>query len=195
MTHWSISARERMLRALAHVLSDITGVRTVERQAIESKMVTEAQMPAILIDEVTTRYRWGGSRPGDRTLSLVAVLGIEVQIQTRRGPRASVNESTVREAFVEEVLQTLVDNPQLRCQLDDEDAPVAHCRDCARQFDVRYIPGPGNFARALITASTELEAIYDRRPRTEWQRILLTLYPTDDSGAEPEYVPETDLTT
>ena len=182
-----------MLEALKAVLQGVDGVKYVERQAISSSMVSEARMPALLIDEVSSSYVWGGSRAGDRVMSITSALAIEIQVPTQRGPGASVNESTVREAFVDEVIHALVHNPTLSVQLEGEGEACAHARDVGSQFAVRYVPGPGSFARALITLSAQVDAVYDRRPRGMWQRLLLFLFPTDETGDEPEYVPEIDF--
>lgn len=192
MTTYETSAREAMLEALKTVLSGIDGVKFVSRQAITSEMVSEAQMPAILIDETLSRYSWI-SRAGQRTMNVGCVLGLEVQVRTIRARGNEVNESTVRELLVNEVLQTLIHNSRLICQLPGEDEDTAHARDVGEQFSVRYVPGNGNTARALITITAEFTAVFDRRTKIEWQQLFLELAA---EGAEevPDNI-EIDITT
>ena len=176
------SARERMLAALEKVLSGIDGVVFVSRQAISSAMVSDAQLPAILIEEQRTRYSWQTARAGTRVATISSLLALDLQIHTKRGKGAgSVSESTVRECFVDEVLQTLVQNPCLRATLDEEgEVEEAHARDALADFaEVRYVPGQGGYARALILIRVVVEATYDRRERTEWKSLIVELYPED----------------
>lgn len=181
-----------MLEALKTVLSGIEGVKFVSRQAITSEMVSDAQMPAILIDETLSRYTWA-SRSGARTMDVGCVLGLEVQVRSIRAKGNSVSESTVRELLVNEVIQTLVHNSRLICQLPGEAEEQAHARDVADQFSVRYVPGAGNTGRALITITSYFTAVFDRRTKTEWQQLFLEL-----AAEGAEEVPaeiEIDLTT
>lgn len=191
MTEWEESCREKALLALEAILAAIPGVRYVNRQAISSEMVADSQLPAILIEEVRTQYRWV-ERFGRRrvaTLSSILVLGLE--LQAKRHPKApGLTTSSAREAMVEQVLKTLVDNPTLKTHLSGEAEAVDHARDIASALaDVTYPDAPAPKARALITIRVDLDAEYDGRTRTAWERLVLDLRAFDEVDAEDSYEP------
>lgn len=181
---FAVSQRDRMLDALVAVLQGLDGVRYVDRQAITAETVSDAQMPAILIDEVRTQYRWY-ERHGGRAMGLRSVLVLDLQARaTRRTDGPGANTSTARELFANAVLGHLADNPTLNVQLDGEEEAVDHAYDIATQFDVRYVRMEDPYVRALITLEAEpCPEVFDGRTYTDWQQLILDAY-TDRENAE-----------
>lgn len=175
--------RERALEALRVVLSGIPGVRFVDRQTITEELISDPQLPAILIDEGRTGYSWE-DRHGRRALGALATVTLDLQCRASRradGPGADV--STTREIFIGAVIEELSNNPELICRLEGEEAPIAHVRDCARTFVADYPTATHPYARALITIELQLaECPADRRAKTAWQKLVIDLvypYPGD----------------
>lgn len=190
-TPFAVSARERMLRALEAVLGTIPGVKHVSRQAISSDMVSAPQLPAILISEERTTYTWATARQAQgRKLMVSSAIALDLQIGTRRGRGHELGESSAREAFVDEVLQTLIDNPELEVALEDGAEPEPHCRDAfAGAAQVRYVPGSGEYARAIVVIRVDLEATYERRS-TRTPNTLLVELAAHDAAGDGEFVDE-----
>lgn len=186
--------RERALEALRVVLSEIPGVHFVDRQTIQEELLSDAQLPAILIDEGRTDYTWE-ERHGRRALGARTTVTLDLQCRAPRrtdGPGAAV--STAREIFIGAVIEELANNPELICQLEGDVAPVAHVRDAARTFVADYPPVPHPFARALITLELQLtECPADRRAKTAWQQLIIDLvypYPGDPEEKRKSFVLE-----
>ncbi|MEM1347988.1 MAG: hypothetical protein AAGI01_05470 [Myxococcota bacterium] len=174
---WVRSEREQMLEALRVVLEGIEGVRFVSRQTITGEQIAEGQLPAILIDELRTRYVWR-ERHGKREAELRCAVAMDLQAPTKRvRRRVEVNASTVRELFVHQVLDVLANNPTLSVQLPGETEPLCHARDVfgGQLADVRYFEGDGASARALVTIDVVLGERFDGRTATSWQELVLEL--------------------
>ena len=170
---FATSQRDQMLDALVAVLRGLEGVRYVDRQAITRELVTDAQMPAIIIEEVGTNYRWI-ERHGDRKMRVRSGIVIDLQARARRrkdGPGGNV--STARENFVRAVLNHLANNPMLQTQLAGEDESTPHAYDTSHLFDVRYVREADPFVRALITIQVDTDDVFDSRTRTDWQQLIL----------------------
>ncbi|MFU8806657.1 MAG: hypothetical protein ACNA8W_22805 [Bradymonadaceae bacterium] len=172
---WEQSNREAMLEALKEVLEGIEGVRYVERQAITHSMVADPQLPAIIIDEAQTRYRW---LERHRTRTSHASTGVVLDLQIRASRRTDgpgANTSTVREAFIARVIRELVDRSTLN----------STARDVGDIFDVRYMPVDAPFARALITIRADLEEVFDDRVRTNWKKLIVDIAPEGGESPNP----------
>jgi len=189
-TWHSASNRERLMRALQATLREIPGVRTVARQAITDDLVPDTGLPAIVIEETGTQYRWGGTtrrRASDRhvgrTMSAETVCVLDLQVLCATGAAVQThddpygNVSAVREAFVWEVINTLVHDANLRRQLADEDEPQAHCNDCALSFQVSYENDLAAYpyARAMIVVTLDFSETFDDRPRPTFNALILEL--------------------
>lgn len=151
-----------MLEALKSVLEQVPGVRLVSRQAITPDLVSERQMPAIVIDEHQTQYTWA-ERHGQRMMRVVDTIGLDCQVLCKRGDYRG-NPSTVRQAFAWMVLNQLANNPTLG----------GTCMDAALRFNVQYPAADYPFARAIIALSVDSAEAFDDRPQTEWQKLILS---------------------
>lgn len=173
---WETSARERMLEALAAVCAGVKGVQHVSRQAITGDALAERQLPAVLIDELQTRYDWR-ERHGRRHAELVAIVALNLQVPTQRlKGRAETNASTMRELFVHAVLGALIENPTLVVQLDGEPEPCEHARDVVGELaDVRYFAGNNASSQALVTLEVIVEERFDARSHTAWTELVTSL--------------------
>ncbi len=174
-----MSAREQALEALKTVLQGVPGVRFVDRQTITEELVSDAQLPAILVDETRTEYKWN-ERHGRRALGARLGVTLDLQVRAQRrtdGPGANV--STIREAFAFAVIEHLTNNPELRCQLTNEPNETPHVQDCAAGFVVDYPVAKHPFGRCLITFEMQLtECPADNRGRTSWKQLVIDLvYP------------------
>lgn len=166
------SSRERLLEALASALRSLEGVKYVSRQAITPDLLSDAQLPAIIIDESNARYRWL-ERHGERCAEVSNALVLDLQVRAKRNPNApGGNPSTVREAFVAAVIAHLAHHATLTVQLPGEDEPCAHARDVASQFDVQFVAAPSPYARALITIRADTYDHFDSRARTNWTQLI-----------------------
>lgn len=167
--NWDTSNREAMLEALKEVLSGIDGVAYVDRQAVQRKMVSDAQLPAIIIDEAKTKYRWL-ERHGDRTSHVSAGIALDLQVRaSRRSDGPGGNVSTVREAFVSRVILELVEKATLN----------GTALDAGHKFDVDYLPAPAPYGRALVTIAVDTQEVFDERVRTVWQSFVASVGPED----------------
>jgi len=166
-----------MLEALKNALEQVPGVRHVNRQAITAQMVSDRQMPAILIDEDRTQYAWA-ERHGGRVMKAVDTIGLDCQVMCRRGDYEG-DPSTVRQAFAWMVLNQLANNSTLN------DA----CVDCALRFNVQYPDTDYPYARVIIAISVEYHEVFDDRAQTVWQKLILST-----SEPQPGRVAEFDLT-
>lgn len=184
---WPTSNRERMLEALAEVLRGIEGVQFVDRQDIDpTSMVSEAKLPAIVIDEERTRYEWA-ERHGQREMAFASSIILDLQAYTRKSDdRAGYQISTVRELFVARVLNELANESTLTTQLADENEPQAHADDVAIDFDVRYPKVKPPKCRALVTISSAGQEYFDDRQVSDWQKIVAEIYSYDDSDDPPD---------
>lgn len=189
LTQWEDSCREKALQALEKVLGAIPGVRYVNRQAITPELVSDQQLPAIIVEEVRTQYRWTNRARREAVLSSILVL--DLQVQSSRLEKASgMNTSSIREAFVEQVMKTLAGSATLNAQLEGEANAQDHARDVAGTLaDVQYPAAPPPKARALVTIRVDIDTTYDSRTRTAWERLVLDLYALDEVGEEDSYEP------
>ena len=187
------SAREKALEALRVVLSQVEGVRHVDRQDLQPAMVGEQQLPAIILDEVRARYVWV-ERATVRLAQITSIVILDLQaIAPRLSRREEPARATTRIAFEEAVLSALADNPMLRCQLPGESEEVDHAQDVlpagdAGMFaDCRALKTPedGDYTRSQIALRLVLHDTYDGRQRTNWRRLISTIYATDETGAQP----------
>ena len=189
------SCREAMLEALVAVLERVPGVRLVERQGITAEMVSEAELPAIIIEESGTTGEWL-ERHGGRTMELTDTIVLDVQVFATRGRRGRHTASTVRERFVHAIVAELAEAATLVCQLPGEDAPRAHARDVlSTPPRVRYLPTDGDHGRALLTLQVQHHQTYDRRARTAWLELLMELDIKPDYERGPGAPPTTITTT
>lgn len=194
MTFPRTSGREAMLRALAAVLGDIPGVKTVDRQHILSDMLAESQLPAIRIEEVGAQYRWLHRQQPRLVAEVISTLVLDLQLpapRQRKGP--GQEESSAREAFVHAVLGKLASNPTLSCKLDGEASAGAHTQDVTVGLDiaqVRYPKTDGGWARALVQITVRHEEALAEQPSGAWQHVLWGLRAIDVEGDEDSYEPE-----
>jgi hypothetical protein len=181
-----------MLRALRAVLAGIPGIEHVDRQDLNPQdMLAEAQLPAIIIDEERTRYQWT-ERHHKREAEARSGLILDCQAYAGRSDdRAGYDVSTVRELFVNRVLQELADKATLEVQLDNESEPQTHADDAALQFEVRYPRVPTPKIRALITITVSTDEVFDGRARTSWDTLVADIYSHDDSDDSPTVTMET----
>ncbi|MFB6374486.1 MAG: hypothetical protein ABEN55_15510 [Bradymonadaceae bacterium] len=178
---WPTSNREEMLEALAEVLRGIPGVQYVDRQDIQpEKMVSEGQLPAIIVDEEKATYRWE-DRHGERSMKVNSGLVLDLQAYAeRRSDGAGYSTSTVRELFVARVLHELAHEPELVVQLADENKAQQHAQDVAVEFDVRYPRVSPPKCRALVTIQAFHYEVFDDRQRTAWEKIVTEIAPPED---------------
>jgi len=173
----SDNQREVMLEALKSALEQIKGVRFVDRQAITPKMVSDRQMPAIIIDEDSTSYAWA-ERHGSRTMTAIDTIGLDCQVMCRRGDYEG-DPSTVRQAFAWQVMNQLANHSTLD----------GVCKDAALRFNVQYPPSDYPYARAIVALSVEYHEAFDGRAQTEWQQLILST-----TEPVPGHVANLDLT-
>jgi hypothetical protein len=160
--------REAMLEALKNALEQVPGVRYVDRQAITEQLVSDHQMPAIIIDEDRTEYTWM-ERHGTRTMRAVDTVGLDCQVLCQRGDFRG-NVSTVRQAFAWQVMNTLANASTLG------DA----CKDAALRFAVRYPETDYPYARVIIGIVVDGYEVFDEREQTVWQKLTMqTTEPQD----------------
>lgn len=181
-----------MLEALAEVLRGIQGVQFVDRQDIDpTSMVSEANLPAIIIDEERSQYEWA-ERHGAREMAFASSIVLDLQAYTRKsGDRAGYQISTVRELFVARVLNQLANEATLTVQLADENQPQSHADDVALQFDVRYPKVKPPQCRALVSISAHGEEVFDDRQVNDWKTLAADLYSHDDSDDPPDFTVST----
>lgn len=183
---WQTSRREKMLEALKVVLEGIPGVQHVDRQDLDpTGMLSEAQRPAIIIDEERTRYEWT-ERHGKRQMEAKSGLVLDLQADaTRSDDRSGYDVSTVRELFVNRVIQELADESTLTVQLASENQAQQHADDAALEFEVRYPAVKPPKTRALITITVRSDERFDGRTRTTWETLASEIYNYDDSDDPP----------
>jgi hypothetical protein len=180
------TAREQMLEALAVVLRSMDGVKTVRRQALSEQMLTDAELPGIIIDEIQTDGAWEAK--ARRVMKLTSQIVLDCQMICRRTPAMpDGNASTARELFADAVLSTLANNPQLRVLLDGEveviDPPVPggtprppkHAMDVlGARVNVRYEAEQPPYARVLIAITPVVHTTYDNRAVRSWTEVVIT---------------------
>lgn len=171
------SQREEMLEALAYCLGTITGVRKVCRQAITEEMLSDAELPGIIIDEAGTTYEWEERHLGrhSRYVSTV-VLDLQARCQRTSGARFG-NVSTIRELFVWAVINHIANNPRLLCQLTGEDESMAHCEDAGLTFGVEYAETDFPYVRAMLAITVTGYDQFDDRAANTWVQAILTMAP------------------
>lgn len=162
--------REQMLDALKSALEGVPGVRKVDRQDIVPEMLSERQLPAIIIKEHETRYRWH-ERQGGRVMKCVDTIALDCQAISKRGGYNG-NPSTVRAEFVWQVLNALAND----ATLNDT------CTDAAIRFDVSYPEVNHPFARAIVAIVVESYEVFDDRETTEWKKLILAKDDTELPG-------------
>lgn len=182
-SQWSTSRREQMLEALKAVLGNIPGIRHVDRQDLDpTGMLSDANLPAIIVDEERTRYEWT-DRHGTRQMSVRSGLVLDLQAYAARSAdRSGYDVSTVRELFVTRVIQELVNESTLTVQLAGENQAQAHADDVALDFEVRYPAVEPPRARALVTITVDTDEEFDDRTTTAWDTLAADLYSYDDDS-------------
>lgn len=190
MSHeqWTTSRRDRMLEALKVVLEQIPGVQHVDRQDLDPEgTLPEARLPAIIIDEERTRYDWT-DRHGDREMNVQSGLVLDLQAQApRSGDRAGYQISTVRELFVQRVLEELADEATLTVELDGESSPTPHADDTLLGAEVRYPAVEPPKTRAIISLTVWTDETFDGRVHSTWTEIAADIYSHDDADDPPDF--------
>ena len=147
------SGREKALAAMASILGSMTGINYVGRQDIVPDLVSDAQMPAILIQEISTAYRYTRRTP-ERAAIFTSLLQLDLQCKAKRTSTVQEGDvSTIRELFAWEVMNALAKNARLNVQLSGEGAAVNHARDAALDFSAQYVPVPFPYARILLSVT------------------------------------------
>lgn len=165
------SARERALDALAYALESVPGIRHVTRQELTHEGVAEAQLPAILIVERSTRYT-PESRGPVQTSKVTSSMVLDVQGYARRG--CGHNElSKAREALVHAVLQQLHTRAGLRSR---EDGAVSISVQPILDLQVNYAQAKTPFFRVFIEFQLIVEQSFDQQPRTDGRSVDTQIY-------------------
>lgn len=163
-----------MLNALVHVLAQIDGVVLVRRGQLEEALLSDGQMPAILIAEGLTTYTPETRHAGVRTYDVISTLTLDIQVRTqKRTGDIDHQASMLREALVDQVINVLANNPMLLCQLPEEDEDTEHCYDALfGACRVTYPPSESGYANALLTHQVKQCVKYDTRKRTKWKELI-----------------------
>jgi hypothetical protein len=187
--------RNDMLRALAHVLSGIEGVKHVRREDITNDMVSDSEMPTIIITEGRTTYKPKARHGVRRTYDVMSVLTLDIQVRSvHKAGRIENSASELREGLVDQVISTLLHNPTLNCSLEKGEAARDYCYDAmSGQFQVVPVEVDSGYANALLTHTVWQHVVYDDRPRTLWQTLVSRLrkhtdedYPTPNEPRDVE---------
>ncbi len=183
-------ARERALEALKTILKAVPGIRTVDRQGLRPEMLTEGNLPAILITEGQTTYE--ASVKGN-TLEMTARDRLTLDVQAR-APRtasakgAAYDASTTRALYVGAILSTLAKNRALHVQLEGEDEAREHAQHLGAPnkqgtfAKVTPAPEPEPFCRALIQIEMSTIDAHVMSEGTPYTKILLALVEPDAQG-------------
>lgn len=185
-TPWDTSNREALLQGLEAVIKrDMVGVATVRRQSIERECLAEAELPAVLIDELSGSYTWD-HRHCAGELRQVSVVVFDLQAKCKRTKQYPLgNVSQAREAMVAALLKALQNNPTLHVQLEGEAAEEAHAVDAFSGAEVRYMKAKHPMIRALVTVRMLTNENFADNVTTDWQQLVLTASPSPNEGDVP----------
>lgn len=185
--------REACMEALRTVLQSIPGVGKVYRHGETPKEVSAANLPAIIIVEGKVKYRKHNDRRRFLASFPVFLSFLTMSQRTRAAPGG--NLSTVREAFASVIITTLLENPELICQLEGEAEPVKHAYHVGAgdEFEVEFdddaeFPYCGGVVEALV----QLHVNFDDRATELW--TTMTMETTPHSLAEGEESDATKVT-
>ena len=184
---WETSNREALLTALEHVIrTEIPELGTVRRQALDKEGVAEGALPAILIDEASSSYKFDHRFIGEMDLKCIVTFDLQARARKTKGQPLG-NLSQAREAMIARLLQVLQNNPTLTCQLPGEDEPMDHAKDVFPAAEVRYVKTTWPDVRALVTILLKTSENFLEKPQTQWRRIILSARPLteDDEDTTP----------
>lgn len=183
MSAWDTSNREALMSALEVILeAGMPGVKTVRRQSLERECLAEPELPAVLIDELSSSYTWE-HRHCEQELRLVTVLVFDLQAMSKRSKAEPLgNVAKLREAMVAQFLTVLQNNPTLEVQLEGEDEPQPHVVDAFNGAEVRYMKTKYPTARALVTVRMLTSENFRNEVTSNWQQLILTAHASPDEG-------------
>jgi len=177
----STSARERSLEALKQVLLNVGGIKTVVRHGESETDIADSQMPAIVLLDKRAKYKRFNSI---RKYEINYKVDLVLIARAKRTDKARFGDvGTIRELFSHTVVNTLIHNPQLNVQLEDEDEADNHCNHVGDDFDVVH-EEDFEFPYAVSTVSFNVKLIdtLDDRPLEDWTDWVVDITPADEDG-------------